>query len=117
MGIDYAFNAGYGFIVMEKDMPRPAQWEDDEMWYEGIIDKEIDGSGLTAVLGGNMWTGERLWGFVAEDTFVRLNKFSNEPIAYIRDIDPTVVGNVYDMRARCKIPQARLGWVMWMDVT
>ena len=117
MSIDYGYNVGYGFLLPENKYARPAQWEDDELWYDGIIDKEISGSGLTAILGGDTMCGNRLWGFVAQDTYTRMSKYDEALAIEIRDVDPIVFSNIFDMRARVKRPGARIGWVMWMDIS
>lgn len=117
MGIDYRYNAGYGFLLSLKEYALPAMWDDRDLWFSGDIDNEIKGSGLTAVLGGDMMSGEELWGFVAKETMVSMNKYSNDTLLYMRDINPATIGNVFDMRMRVKIPKARIGWMMWSDIS
>lgn len=116
MGIKYEYNAGYGFLLPLDKFALPAMWDDREVWQDGTIDKELDGSGMTAVLGGSHMTGDELWGFVAQDTCTRMSRYSGI-YEEIRDIDPTVVGNLFDIRARVKRPNARIGWMMWADIS
>lgn len=117
MGIDYRYNTGYGFLLPEKQFALPEMWADPEKWYDGDVDKEISGSGMTAVYGGNMMTNGRVWGFIATETYTSLDKYSDSVVQPIRDVDPTVIGNVFDIRSRVRRPNARIGWVMWVDIS
>jgi hypothetical protein len=117
MSIWYRYNAAYGFLVPENKYALPAEWSDPEIWSDGGIDAELSGSGLVSVYGGDMMTGNRLWGFVAVDTLGSMNKHSDTLYTELRDIDPAVVGNLFDLRARVKMPKARVGWMMWADIS
>jgi hypothetical protein len=114
MGIDYRYNAGYGFLLPLDKFALPAEWDDYEMWWDGEVDKAISGSGLTAVLGGS---DTSLWGFMATETLGKLTKYSNEIVVPLRDIDPATVSNLFDIRTRVKRPKARIGWTMWADIS
>ena len=116
MGIEYRFHTGYGFLLPEKKFALPAEWNDCELWDDGEVDKALSGSGLESIFGGSQWSGEHVWGFVAKDTHVSISGRTDTVVEEVRDVDPVVVGNLFDMKSRVKMPRARVGWMMWVDV-
>lgn len=116
MGIEYQFNVGYGFLFPEKEFALPAEWPDVEQWYDGDVDEAISGSGIVAVYGGSQWTGDRMWGFMAQDSMTSMWPRSDVALKQIREIEPHIPSNLQDLRSRVKHPNARIGWVMWVDI-
>ena len=114
MGVEYTYNTGYGFLLPRDKFAFPAEWDSWEMWYEdGEVNKALAGSGVSAIIGG---ADSSHWGFMATDTIVRMSKWDSEVVREVHDIDPAVVSNLYDIRARVKRPKVRVGWTMWADI-
>jgi hypothetical protein len=115
MSVWYSFHVGYGFLVDEDEVPFPKQWPDREEWFDGSIDAELFGSGLKSTICLNQMSGPTRWGFMAEGTTHEMSRDSNIEVYALADPDPSTVSNLWDIMHQVGV-DARVGWLMWMDV-